>query len=176
LRSRSTLFFVCIIVLLIAVGCGTNANEESTPTPESAFESPLSSPVEPTATPIASCLDLIEPVGNTVCGFMVRQADGQPVADRPVFLAEGLTTSDNSAVFAALDQNSAPQGITDANGMFFIVDVPANLYFVMIGDYPQPLMIKEPDNPANDLYVDWREEGGIVDLGVLTVTFPAQVP
>jgi hypothetical protein len=107
---------------------------------------------------------------------MVRQADGQPVADRPVFLAEGLTTSDNSAVFAALDQNSAPQGITDANGMFFIVDVPANLYFVMIGDYPQPLMIKEPDNPANDLYVDWREEGGIVDLGVLTVTFPAQVP
>ena len=90
-----------------------------------------------------------------------------PIARRPVFLAEGLFASDNSVVLAALDQEAAPQGTTDENGMFYVVDVPPNLYFLMVGDYPQPVMLHEPDNPTNDLFVDWRESEGAVDLGVI---------
>ena len=177
MKVGKALFFASIVVLVIATGCGTNQDQDdSSPTPESAFESPLSSPVPPTATLVASCLDMVEPVGNTVCGIIISQMDGKPVSGRPVYLAEGLTASDNSAVFAALDQNSAPQGTTDENGMFFIIDAPANLYFVMIGDYPQPLMLKEPDDPTDDLYVDWREEGGNLDLGLLSVALPSQIP
>ena len=177
MRIGKALFFAWLVVLLLAAGCGTDVDQgTSSPTPESAFESPLDPPVPPTSTPVASCLELIEPVGNTVCGIITSQIDGQPVSGRPVFLAEGLTTTDNSAVFAALDQNSAPQGITDENGMFSIIDAPANLYFVMIGDYPQPLMLKEPAKPSNDLFVDWREEGGSVDLGILIVALPAPAP
>ena len=82
-------------------------------------------------------------------------------------MAEGLFSSDNSVAFAALDQEAAPQGITDENGMFYVVDVPSNLYFLMIGDYPQPAMLHELDNPANDLIVDWREVEGGVDLGII---------
>ena len=176
MRVGKALLFASIVILVIAAGCGTNQDQDmGSPTPESAFESPLSSPVPPTVTPIVSCLDIIEPVGNTVCGIIVSQIDGQPISGRPVYLAEGLTTSDNSAVFAALDQNNAPQGITDENGMFSIIDAPANLYFVMLGDYPQPLMVKEPDDPTDDLYVDWREEGGSLDLGILSVALPSEV-
>jgi hypothetical protein len=55
--------------------------------------------------------------------------------------------------------------------MFYVVDVPSNLYFLMISDYPQPVMLHEPDNPENDLMVDWREKEGAFDLGVI----PSQV-
>jgi hypothetical protein len=110
---------------------------------------------------------LIEPVGNTVCGYVVSQIESAPVVGRPVFLAKALFSSDNSMVLAALNQDTAPKGISDENGMFCVIDVPSNLYFLMIGDYPQPVMLHEPDNPTNDLIVDWRETEGVVDLGII---------
>lgn len=70
-------------------------------------------------------------------------------------------------VLAALNQEVAPKGISDGNGMFYIVDVPSNLYFLMIDDYPQPVMLHEPDKPTNDLMVDWRETEGAVDVGII---------
>lgn len=63
--------------------------------------------------------------------------------------------------------------MTDENGMFWVTDVPPNMYFLMLGEYPQPLMLKELDNPENDLFVDWREEGGIVDVGIIPVDVPS---
>jgi hypothetical protein len=176
LRSRITGYFVCLAILLILGGCGTDADEGSASpgsTVESTtFVSPLVSPSQPTSTPIPSCLDLIEPVGNTICGYIVSQIDGKPAAGRAVFLAEALFSDDGSFVFSALDENSAPQGITDEEGMFFVSDVPPDMYFLMLGDFPRPLMLQEPDSPEDDLYVDWREEGGVVDLGII----PAGVP
>jgi hypothetical protein len=39
---------------------------------------------------------------------VVYESDNTPVVGRPVFLAEALFGADNSIVFAALDQNTAP--------------------------------------------------------------------
>jgi hypothetical protein len=93
---------------------------------------------------------------------------GVPITKRPVFLARALFLSDNSAVFASLQRETAPQGVLDENGLFYVTNVEPELYFVMIDDYPQPMMLKEPDNPMDDLIVDWRESGGEVDLGIIT--------
>lgn len=177
MKSTVIRLLVCLGMLLFWTGCSTEngRRDESqsgetsfeSPSDETSFESPFESPIAPTATPRPSCLTLIEPVGNTVCGYVVSQSSGMPIARRPVFLAEGLFASDNSVVLAALDQETAPQGVTDENGMFYVVDVPSNLYFLMVGDYPQPVMLHEPDNPINDLFVDWRDSEGAVDLGVI---------
>jgi hypothetical protein len=168
LKGRLTVLLVWLGVLLLCNGCDTQSSMQNESLPNTVeFESPFESPIVPTATPWPSCLTLIEPVGNTVCGYMVSQSSGAPIVGRPVFVAEGLFSSDNSVAFAALDQETAPQGITDENGMFFVADLPSNLYFLMIGDYPQPAMLHEPDNPANDLIVDWREVEGEVDLGII---------
>jgi hypothetical protein len=185
---KSTRLLACLVVLLLLVGCGADDGEnrpEATPEPGSTapFESPLQptpteslsqsaptdSPSQPTATPVASCLAEIEPVGNTICGYIISRIDGKPVAGRPVFLAEALFSADNSVVLSALHQETAPQGVTDEQGMFYVTDVPANMYFLMIDDYPQPIMLKEVEDPDDDLYVDWREQGGVVDVGVLFV-------
>lgn len=194
MRGRNAEFLVCLAVLVLLAGCGADVGEgpspstpsidvtegrgsptpgvdasagPASPTPAAVLTSPLESPLLPTSAPPSSCLALIEPVGNTVCGRIISQIDGKPVAGRPVYLAEALFSDDGSSVFAALDQESAPQGNTDENGMFYVTDVPPNMYFLMIGEFPQPIMLKEPDNPANDLYLDWREEGGVVDLGII---------
>ena len=168
MKGKLIVLLACLGTLLLCNGCDTESSRPDEPTPEApAFESPFESPIKPTATPRPSCLTLIEPVGNTVCGYVVSQSTGAPIAGRPVFLAEGLFASDNSVVLAALDQENAPRGIADESGMFYVVDVPPNLYFLMIGDYPQPVMLHEPDNPADDLIVDWREAGGAVDLGII---------
>lgn len=161
-------WLVCLAVLVLCSGCGTEGSGQSeSPLDVPTFESPVESPVVPTATPWPSCLTLIEPVGNTVCGYVVSQIESAPVVGRPVFLAKALFSSDNSMVLAALNQDTAPKGISDENGMFYVIDVPSNLYFLMIGDYPQPVMLHEPDNPTNDLIVDWRETEGVVDLGII---------
>jgi hypothetical protein len=140
-----------------------------------ALESPLESPLLPSASPTAveSCLSLIESSGNTVCGFVISQVDGGPVVGRPVFLAEALFSSDGSVVFSALDQNTAPQATTDENGMFSLTDVPSNMYFLMLDEYPQPIMLKEFENSENDLFVDWREDEGAVDLGIILADVPS---
>ena len=130
-------------------------------------QSPLEVPASSTAWPPGPCLSLMEPVGNTVCGYVVNRESNEPVVGRPIFLAEGLFSSDASVVLAALDQQSAPQGVTDENGMFYVIDVPSQLFFLMIGDYPQPLMLQEPDNPTDDIMVDFRTEEGTVDLGII---------
>ena len=169
---------MCLGILVLCSGCGTEDGEQTElPLEAPTFESSFESPIVPTTTPLPSCLTLIEPVGNTVCGYVVNRSSGAPIVGRPVFLAEALFSSDNSMVFAALDQESAPKGIIDENGMFYVVDVPSNLYFLMVGDYPQPVMLHEPDNPTNDLIVDWREAEGTVDLGVIpTHIFIPQEP
>jgi hypothetical protein len=141
------------------------------------WESPLPPESVPTATsesllpktsaPGPSCLELIKPSGNTVCGYIVSRIDGNLVAGRPIFLAAAMWSADESVVLAALERETAPQGITDENGMFYVADVPPDMYFLMIDEFPQPLMLKEPGNPNNDLYVDWRTTGGVVDLGVI---------
>jgi hypothetical protein len=174
-----------LIVLLFVAGCGSSVDSDgkdvaspttevaASPTPEPVFDSPLESPLLPTPSPVASCLDLIETSGNTICGFVQNQSDGKPIAGRPIYLAEALLSDEGLHVFAALDQESAPQGTTDENGMFFVVDVPPSMYFLMIGEYPRPLMLREPDRPENDLYVDWREEGVMgpeIDLGIIPVS------
>lgn len=177
MKRKLMVLLLGVGLLLACVGCGAESSGpdespvaevvESGEAGDVVFESPFESPIVPTATPRPSCLTVIEPVGNTVCGYVVSESNGAPVAGRPVFLAKGLFSSDNSVVFAALDQEAAPQGVTDENGMFYVVDVPSDLYFLMIGDYPQPVMLHEPDNPADDLIVDWREAGGAVDLGII---------
>jgi hypothetical protein len=168
--TRNTRFLVYLFVLVLLVGCGANGGEDAaSPTPEPVSATPFDSPLQPTPTPVSSCLELIEPVGNTICGFIISQINGEPVTGRPVYLAEALFSTDNSNIFSALDQSSAPQGVTDESGMFYVTDVPPNMYFLMIDDFPQPIMLKERDIPENDLYVDWREEGGVVDLGIILV-------
>jgi hypothetical protein len=172
------------MILFCCVGCGSESRVTETPrstaTPQPtatlsqsplvvpvAADSPVSTPLSPAPTPRPSCLTQIEPVGNTVCGYVVT-AGGVPIVGRPVFLARALFLSDNSAVFATLDRQNAPQGVLDENGLFYMTGVRSDLYFVMIDDYPQPMMLKEPDNPRDDLIVDWRESGGEVDLGTIT--------
>ncbi len=169
MKSYKTIgWLVCLGVLVLCNGCGAESNRQDEPPLEATtFESPFESPIVPTATPRSSCLTLIEPVGNTVCGYIVNKSEGTPIVGRPVFLAEALFSSDNSVVFAALDQETAPKGITDENGMFYVVDAPSNLYFLMVGNYPQPVMLHEPDNQTNDLIVDWRETEGVIDLGII---------
>ncbi|NLE45861.1 MAG: hypothetical protein GX620_14150 [Chloroflexi bacterium] len=182
MSTRMTrLLLACLMagVALVAVACGP---EEVTATPAvaspdpgtlnsvSPLESPIESPVPPATGEVErpACLTLIQPAGNTVCGYVIRENTGEPVVGRPVYLAEGLFASDNSVVFAALDQQNAPRGVTDEQGMFYVTEVPDNLYFLMIDDYPSPVMLTEPDVPTNDLMVDWRDTGGAVDLGVIT--------
>jgi hypothetical protein len=41
------------------------------------------------------------------------------------------------------------------------------LYFLMMDAYPKAVMLHEPAHPENDLIVDWRKSGGVVDLGVI---------
>lgn len=154
---------VCFGILLSCSGC----NPEK-PKPESPLSTPaFQSPVAPAAAARQACLKLIEPKGNTVCGYIVGP-DGSPVVNRPIFLAQGIFTSDNKAVFAALDQATAPKGITDKNGMFHVTDVASDLYFLMMDNYPAPVMLKERANPTNDLMIDWRKSGGALDLGVIS--------
>ncbi len=164
MKDRIIGLFLCLGILLLCGGCGF--------VPKPQVESPLNTPVFtspllPTATAHPSCLTLIEPKSNTVCGYIVG-LDGVPIADRPIFMAHGLFASDNSVVFAALDQSTAPKGITDKNGLFYITDIPSDLYFLMIDNYPQPVMLHEPANQENDLMVDWRNSGGEIDLGVIS--------
>ncbi|MFX1411328.1 MAG: hypothetical protein ACFFA6_13340 [Promethearchaeota archaeon] len=150
--------------LLVLVFVGSSAcveTSQDTPVP--------GSPTAPTATARPSCLTLIEPVGNTVCGYIFNEHTGKPVVKRPVYLAKALFSSDNSVVLSSLNKNRAPQGVTDKNGMFYVTNVPSDMYFLMLDDYPKPIMMQEPDNPANDLFVDWRESTGPVDLGVIPV-------
>jgi hypothetical protein len=123
----------------------------------------------PTTVARPSCLTLSKPVGNTVCGYIINETDGAPVVGRPVFLAKALFSSDKSLVLASLDQFAAPKGITNENGMFCVVDVPTDMYFLLLGDYPQPIMLRDPKNPAHDLTVDWRQSKGTVDVGVIPV-------
>lgn len=158
------------ILVLLCSRCGDadNGQDESPLAVPTTSEPQFESPIVPTATPWPSCLTLIEPVGNTVCGYIVSSSHGVPIAGRPVFLARARFTSDNSAVFAELKREVAPRAILDENGMFYMVDVQSDLYFLMMDDYPQPVMLKERDNPMNDLIVDWRESGGAVDLGIIT--------
>jgi hypothetical protein len=175
-----------LAVLLLLVGCGSNDEQTdditvTVPPLDTAtatttmppVDSPLESPLQPTPVPVASCISLIEPSGNTICGYVYSEIDDGPVSGRPVFLAEALTAADGSVTFAALDQDNAPQGITDENGMFYVTDVPSDMYFLMLGEYPQPIMLKERDNPENDIFVDWREEEGAVDLGIITANVPS---
>jgi hypothetical protein len=174
--------FICLGMLLYS-GCGKESGNSESPLPTtSIFASPTDtdksqSPIETTGTARPPCLTQFEPVGNTVCGYVIDKRTGRPVVGRPVFLAEAIFSSDNSIVLAALDKQTAPQGTTDESGMFYITDVPSNLYFLQIDDYPKPVMLHEPDDQTNDLTVDWREKEGAVDLGVIpTSILPPQSP
>jgi len=122
-----------------------------------------------TAVARPSCLSLVKSSGNTVCGYIVNENDGTPVIGRPVFLARALFSADKSMVLASLDQTTAPKGVTDERGMFCVVDVPADMYFLLLGDYPQPILLRDPKNPTYDLTVDWRQSPGAVDVGVIPV-------
>jgi len=163
LKGTLVSLLVCLGILLSCSGCNPEKPKLESPLTTPAFQSP----VAPTAAARQPCLKLIEPKGNTVCGYIVGP-DGVPVVDRPMFLARGIFTSDNKAVFATLDQAAAPKGITDKNGMFYVTDVPSDLYFLMIGNYPAPVILKERANPENDLMIDWRKSGGAQDLGVIS--------
>lgn len=172
MKSKVITLLTCLGILALCGACSSGGGEQAvSPLSKPTFASPATTAVATVPASRPSCLTLIEPVGNTVCGYVVYESDNTPVVGRPVFLAEALFGADNSIVFAALDQNTAPKGVTDENGMFYVVDVPSNLYFLMISDYPQPVMLHEPDNPENDLMVDWREKEGAFDLGVI----PSQV-
>lgn len=153
---------LCLGIFLLAGSNGCDGVPTGTP----------GTPVEPSASPTVitrpPCLTLIQPAGNTVCGYIINEFSGKPVVGRPVYLAKGLLSSDNSVVLASLDKITAPRGVTDENGMFFVIGVPADLYFLMLDDYPQPMMLREPDNPSNDLIVDWRESSEPIDLGVIS--------
>jgi len=173
---------VPFVAMLLLGACAANDDSQSVeptsqiqvlqspvdPSSPSPSHSPLAVSTSPTVWPPGSCLSLVESVGNTVCGYVVNRESGEPVVGRPIFLAEGLFSSDRSVVLAALDQQSAPRGVTDESGMFYVSDVPSQLFFLMIGDYPQPLMLQEPGSPTNDLMVDFRTEPGEFDLGVIT--------
>ena len=166
MKDKIASLLACLGILLLCSGCSVEKPKIESPLKTPVFESPI----VPTTTARPSCLTLIKPKGNTACGYIVGP-NGSPIVDRPIFLAQGKFTSDNSAVFAALDKSTAPKGVTDKNGMFYVVDMPSDLYFLMMDTYPAPLMLHEPANPANDLIVDWRKSGGAVDLGVI----PTQV-
>jgi hypothetical protein len=162
LRNRIISLFVCLGVFFLCSGCSAEKPKLESPLGTPAFKSPIL----PTAAARQSCQKLIQPKGNTVCGY-IASPNGAPIVDRPIFLARGIFASNNSVVVAALDQATAPKGITDKNGMFYLTNVPSDLYFLMMGAYPKPMMLHEPANPANDLIVDWRKSGGVVDLGVI---------
>ena len=163
---------MCLYMLVLYSGCsGQGSDQSKSPLTASVAESPIEIPTLAFSTPTLrpSCLTLIEPEGNTVCGYVISDRNNSaPITNRPVFLARARFLSDGSAVFAELDRSTAPQGILDENGMFYVKNVRPDLYFLMLDDYPQPVILKEPDNPTNDIIVDWRESGGSVDLEVIT--------
>ena len=184
MTSSVRLFLALAVLGLVATSVGC-ARQEATPTQSpiqtpvaestdsatQAFESPLEEPTAVSETGRPSCLELIEPEGNTVCGYVVHADTGDPITGRPVFLAEAVFSDDNRIVLAALDRERAPQGTTNENGMFYVKDVPADLYFLQLDEYPKPIMLHDPENPSDDLIVDWRDDGGVVGLGVI----PARV-
>jgi hypothetical protein len=129
--------------------------------------SPLTtnSPLTQPEAPEVSCLKKITPSGNTICGYLWDRDRNVPVANRLVFLADALATENKAAYFAALDRTVSPKSLTDANGMFYFTDMPTNMYFLMVDDYPQALMIHELKIQTNDLFVDFNQTPGAIDLG-----------
>ncbi len=156
-------WMVVIFAAFILGGCNQGAN----PT-----VSPVNNTVSPVAEPVkmdqVSCLTRITPVGNTVCGYVWDRDRNAPVPNRPVYLADALFSSDGSGgVFAALDVTTAPIAVTDENGMFYFVNVPSQMFFLMVESFPQSLMLHEREIQDNDLFVDFREKTGNVDLGTV---------
>jgi len=159
-----TVLVICLVMFLLILVFVWNRPSESPPSAPGSGSPAVSATVTR-----PSCLAFVKAVGNTVCGYIANETDGTPIVGRPVFLAKALFSADKSMVLASLDQNAAPKGITDETGMFCVVDVPTDMYFLLLGDYPQPIMLRDPKNPAYDLTVDWRQSKGAVDVGVIPV-------
>ncbi len=102
----------------------------------------------------------------TVTGVVIHQKSQKPVINVPVFLAEVYRQGDSGAF--VLDGAHSPQSVTDSDGRFAVVDIPAGDYVLVIGnpevnDYD----IIEDNNGKAQVWT--ADADNILDMAVIEV-------
>jgi hypothetical protein len=108
----------------------------------------------------------------TVTGRIITASDSKPIAKMAVHLAKIVRNGDQAAFY--LDTASSPSAISDENGYFVVVKVPAGEYAFVVGD-PESLYKIIPDDKDKAQAKIWTAAAEkILDMGTIPVDFSSQ--
>jgi hypothetical protein len=129
--------------------------------------SPLDQPTSPLATPTAiPAFDTEEGTGVVTGILLIQDENGaKPVANMIIALAETMQNDAGIEAVVAYDPMRSPQGTTDENGFFAIVDVPPGRYGFIMDTVITSYMLRTP-GVDEDMLVD-VVPGEQIDMGVL---------
>jgi hypothetical protein len=139
-----------LFLLLTVIGCAG----QLTPTP-----------IPPTA--VSTTIPTSLPALGTVTGFLVDEAEEQPLADYGLYLAKLLEPKGETLSVAALDATTDPRATTDGAGQFTFIDVAPGTYAVALMTPTGPALIKDAQTGKETLIS--VEGGETVDLGKIYI-------
>jgi hypothetical protein len=102
----------------------------------------------------------------TVTGVVLAEKSQNPVVNAPVFLAEVYYQGDSGAF--VLDGAFSPQSVTDSDGRFAIVDIPAGDYVLVIGN-PEVNDYAIIEDETGKARVWTADPDNILDMAVIEV-------
>lgn len=162
--SQLRISLILLILLPFLVQC---QGQQATVSPLTPPDSPLTSPLDPTATDPA--LEAPQPPSSgmaTAFGQAINAATGEPLPHVAVRLAEVYRGGENGAF--VLDEALSPATLTDSDGRFVLDNVEPKEYVLVVGDVNVSYGIiaeRSGDAKVWDLPAD-----ELVDMGVLEVT------
>lgn len=146
MRQTKGLFFCVLLMLLTACSSGSQT---------------------PTAAPAPGAPQTAPPGTTTIKGRVVKP-DGTPLADASVRFSE-VYRQNGEAVFV-LDEARSPGTLSDAQGNFAAVGIPAREYVMVVGDpYTDYVIVPAPDGTKQV----WNGQADqVVDTGEIKIDLP----
>ena len=135
------------------------------------FTSPLMTAVSPPATPTPN-IPAPQSGKGTVVGIIYDRLEGNPFADRAIYLAQigtlGSPTGGTTGFFAGLDTKSDPHAQTDGSGRFVIQNVTPGRYAlaVWLPNFRQDLLY---DATTRNVLTVELKPGEISNMGVVKI-------
>ncbi|MBX3055635.1 MAG: carboxypeptidase regulatory-like domain-containing protein [Anaerolineae bacterium] len=131
---------------------------------------PVPQPLEPMTIPEGEewFAEVLPPGAGlaTVTGIVMSASSGKPVVNVPVALAEVYYQGDSGAF--VLDGAFSPHTVSDSEGRFAFVDVPAMDYVLVVGN-PEVNDYKIIEEPSGKARVWTAAADQILDMSVITV-------
>lgn len=157
---KRCLSFLFILLAVIVVGAckptsATSPQATLPPLPQ-ASTTPYLITVIPTPSAPDKC---------TITGVLLVRPGPQPVKRALLALADVIETN-GTPIVASMDSRNAPRTLTDDNGRFVFVDVPADTYTLILDKITESFLLSHPTS-GKDMLITC-EAGQVIDLGELT--------